>query len=696
MRRLFVSVSVLALVALIVSLSVLMKNTQAAACGNPLIYNEFGVPVNYYGGIISVNANDFPRDASGIIQYPLKIKNSNAQAISLSVTPSSSLKNIVFPLQINMTAGQDKTAFNLNVDVRKAKAGTLTLGGSCENGLPLPEGVINFVIKTEVNEPVQQCKGTLLSCGLDPDKCQDLRNLNGCYNGIYRKYSCNSNNPTYVESCSDFCCREAYGTKSACKSVGGVRSCSGSVSSVSLNITNGKVAKTLKVDLLSPDTANVLSSLTINGTGSLSTSSPKVDFKAMFDDDKFIFTLKNTTVSSLGSKANLKIDSASPSLSTLSVYRAFYVELPSGIEFSKISLKIKYRDLSFRNQNQLSLYKCSSFNLDTNICTSEWSKITSTFDGDYVTANVTSFSAYLVGEPATSTTTTQPSGGGGSGGGSSGGSSGSSSSSSTTSSRKSSSGGGGLTVTKASESDTTGFADFPKSAEVEAGSSVTVSGKFTTRHKPSLDNLVFAAKGISTSWYSFDPEKIDSLPYGESKAVSLKINVPEDAAAKTYAVTLQASTSSSAITYEKSVDLIVKAKPLPPTTVTVAQPETTNATKTEESNSGLPTGAFVFATSLLAKGWYIIVALVGLGLLIKFYPRGTRIKGSAHKVDDYLPVHDMHKEDDYVEMKAGPVKEVITKKAQKIEKRADPKLDEARKKLIEEIRSRAMKEQKKR
>ena len=136
----------------------------------------------------------------------------------MRINVTSSLKNIVFPLEINMAANQDKTPFNLNVDIRREKAGTLLLSGSCENGLPLPDGAINFFIETEVNQPVRECKNTIMSCGLDADNCQDLRTLNGCYNGVYRKYSCTSNNPTFAESCSDFCCREVYGPKGACKS----------------------------------------------------------------------------------------------------------------------------------------------------------------------------------------------------------------------------------------------------------------------------------------------------------------------------------------------------------------------------------------------------------------------------------------------------------------------------------------------
>ena len=47
------------------------------ACSNPILYNEFGVPVSLYGsGYLTVDADDYPEGETKVY-HPLEIKNTN-------------------------------------------------------------------------------------------------------------------------------------------------------------------------------------------------------------------------------------------------------------------------------------------------------------------------------------------------------------------------------------------------------------------------------------------------------------------------------------------------------------------------------------------------------------------------------------------------------------------------------------------
>lgn len=85
------------------------------------------------------------------------------------------------------------------------------------------------------------------------------------------------------------------------------------------------------------------------------------------------------------------------------------VELPSNFTYSTVTLKIKYSDINFINESNITVYKCSSFNPSTNTCNENWTKITPTEidkTNKIILLEINSFSVYVLGEPMQTTTTT--------------------------------------------------------------------------------------------------------------------------------------------------------------------------------------------------------------------------------------------------------------------------------------------------
>ncbi len=202
-----------------------IPSARAVACGNPLIYNEFGVPVNYYGGLIFVNGTKFP-SSQKLIPFNLSAYNPTLQSMTFELDPSASLFNYVYGTTVTLAA-KEKRNFTINVYVDDgSKEGSLAITGACQNGIPIPEGFISFNLQGRGNAAPQTCSNSRFSCGVYPD-CQDLTGFSGCYQGYNRVYSCSQNKPKYSQSCSNFCCREYYGSEASCKSINGISTCVG-------------------------------------------------------------------------------------------------------------------------------------------------------------------------------------------------------------------------------------------------------------------------------------------------------------------------------------------------------------------------------------------------------------------------------------------------------------------------------------
>ena len=65
------------------------------ACRTPIIYNEYGVPVNPFGGMISINGGLYPEDQKMVL-FNVSLNNTDDQEITLTLTPSSNLWNYVY------------------------------------------------------------------------------------------------------------------------------------------------------------------------------------------------------------------------------------------------------------------------------------------------------------------------------------------------------------------------------------------------------------------------------------------------------------------------------------------------------------------------------------------------------------------------------------------------------------------------
>ncbi len=193
------------------------------ACTTPLVLNQYGVPVNIFGGLLPINASKYPSNQK-LIPYNLTVNNTNKNdAITVRFIPNSGLINYVFEAEVTV---QPKSKMNVSLFVYidgPDKAGTMTVSGTC-GSITLPDGVITVDIDGRGNNGPQSCGSTKYSCGLFPD-CQDLSQQESCYNGYYRTYSCVTNSPKYTERCTTFCCQQYGGVEASCQSISGVTTC---------------------------------------------------------------------------------------------------------------------------------------------------------------------------------------------------------------------------------------------------------------------------------------------------------------------------------------------------------------------------------------------------------------------------------------------------------------------------------------
>jgi hypothetical protein len=180
-----------------------------------VIYNEYGVPVSLYGGgSLIINGSKYPSDQK-IITYSMEVKNTNNyNSITLTLTPTSSLLNYVYGSTVTVPAKwRENIGLNVYVD-GPSKGGEMYVSGHCDDGLPIPEGVIYVTVIGRGNSAPQFCGNTKTSCGIYPN-CQDLSNLDGCYDGFKRTYYCANNMIQYSKVCTSYCC-EAFTVDGSC------------------------------------------------------------------------------------------------------------------------------------------------------------------------------------------------------------------------------------------------------------------------------------------------------------------------------------------------------------------------------------------------------------------------------------------------------------------------------------------------
>ena len=177
------------------------------SCSSPVVYNEYGVPVSLYGGgTLVINGSKYPSNQK-MITYNLSVYNPNKyNSITLTLTPNSGLLNYVYGSTVTVPA-KWRGSIGLNVYVDgPSKGGELSVSGQCDDGLPIPEGIIYVTVIGRGNSAPQFCGNTKTSCGVYPN-CQDLSNLDGCYDGYKRTYYCANNLIQYSKLCTSYCCQ---------------------------------------------------------------------------------------------------------------------------------------------------------------------------------------------------------------------------------------------------------------------------------------------------------------------------------------------------------------------------------------------------------------------------------------------------------------------------------------------------------
>ncbi|MDI6826212.1 MAG: CARDB domain-containing protein [Candidatus Aenigmarchaeota archaeon] len=155
------------------------------------------------------------------------------------------------------------------------------------------------------------------------------------------------------------------------------------------------------------------------------------------------------------------------------------------------------------------------------------------------------------------------------------------------------------------------FRDFPVKVEIEVGSNITVSGKFGNNLNYDLYNVTFnlEAEGLNPEWYSIHPKKYDRIAKKESKDVSIKFYIPENAEIYTYTITLKADANSidGKKSYSHKFALMLKERIEITTTTTIE--ETTTTIPPVEEPSPL-TGFYAFVKENLLSVVIIIIIVI--------------------------------------------------------------------------------------
>jgi len=196
-------------------LAFLLLVQSVLACTTPILRNEFNVPINYYGGgYFIVNGTKYPSEIK-MLDYNLTVQNIGSTKLTFTLTPVSSLSNYIYGGTYEIGALQTK---NITLPVYidgSSKEGQIYVSGYCSDSFSIPDGYMNVKIYGRGNTPVQYCGNNDLSCGVYPN-CQDIRNMDGCYEGFYRDYYCASNSVQYSQSCISTCCIQHAGSDGYC------------------------------------------------------------------------------------------------------------------------------------------------------------------------------------------------------------------------------------------------------------------------------------------------------------------------------------------------------------------------------------------------------------------------------------------------------------------------------------------------
>jgi hypothetical protein len=391
MKKIFTFVSSILAYLMIVSL--------VSACTSPTLYNKYGTPINIFFGEETITYSDYPPEAT-VVNYIFSIKNNDDQGLNLTITPSSDLLNYVWESTYTLGANEQKEE-NLLVNIAgNDKIGEIYVTGLCDDGLPIGEGTIRLFIDGR-GDSTQNCKGTKNSCGL-PGQCQNLYDLDGCYDGKKREYYCLSNQPKYTSSCTSYCCNLIGGT---CRS--GECDVPHYSINLALNVTNlnGQPNSGI-IKLYEPGTSRVANTSTINGYGIIASPNATVDFNLEYNSSILNILVRNLDLEELSNTLQITLNDVSTSIPNVTLIKAYYIS--TSLSPIDGTLKFKYSGLSYGNEQGLFIYKCSSFNTTSSTCNGTWVKqdMTKNTVDDIASTEITSFSVYALGESQITTTTT--------------------------------------------------------------------------------------------------------------------------------------------------------------------------------------------------------------------------------------------------------------------------------------------------
>jgi len=178
------------------------------ACASPVFKNQYGAAISPFGGYFTVNSNSYP---SGSLQatYNLKVQNLNDQTFYVSLIPNGVLQNYVSAETISVPANSE-VQMPLQVWIGGNNVvGKLDVEYVCDNGQGNTGGIVFPTYMYII----------ILGNGISPppvSTCQFSSTLNGCYQGLYRAYSCVNGALTYKAQCSNFCCSSYGGSNAFC------------------------------------------------------------------------------------------------------------------------------------------------------------------------------------------------------------------------------------------------------------------------------------------------------------------------------------------------------------------------------------------------------------------------------------------------------------------------------------------------
>ncbi|MDI6826207.1 MAG: PKD domain-containing protein [Candidatus Aenigmarchaeota archaeon] len=180
------------------------------ACSSPVVYNEYGVPISLYGnGILTINGSKYDSSIS-LLQYNLTVSNTNNQSFTINFNSSPDLLNYVFGNTATLDPNEKrKVPIYVYID-GDDKVGEIRVTGQCADGMSMPYSSTYYSF----------FKLVIDGRNIKPPNvtgCENIYQMNGCYDGYYRNYYCSNNTPQYSESCTSYCCQKKAGKDGYCQ-----------------------------------------------------------------------------------------------------------------------------------------------------------------------------------------------------------------------------------------------------------------------------------------------------------------------------------------------------------------------------------------------------------------------------------------------------------------------------------------------